>query len=125
MVQFQLVCPFQLLLMLLFHHLQFSVNSALLSLMKSDLFINLKGRIHNLLITVCALQELKLQLIERGAGTVTWVDLYLRPALFFPGRSLLCLETACRACTRLPHKEGGNGDKYTGEHRKSLIDIVL
>lgn len=47
MVQFQLVCPFQLLLMLLFHHLQFSINSALLSLMKSELFINLKGRIHN------------------------------------------------------------------------------
>lgn len=51
--------------------------------MKSDLFINLKGRIHSKSAydTTCELQELELQLIKRDAGTVTWVDLYLRPIL--------------------------------------------
>lgn len=62
-----------------------------LSLMKSDLFINLKRRIHNKSAydTTCELQKLELQLIERDAGTVAWVDLHLRPAftLFFPERS--------------------------------------
>lgn len=83
-VWFQLIYLFELLLMLLFHHLQFSINSAWLSLMKSDLFINLKGRVpsKSAYDTTCELQELELQLIKRDTGTVTWADLYLRHILW-------------------------------------------
>lgn len=51
--------------------------------MKSDLFINLKGRVpsKSAYDTTCELQELELQLIKRGTGTVTWADLYLRHIL--------------------------------------------
>lgn len=51
------------------------------------------------------MQELELQLIERAAGTVICVNLYLRPALWGHRspwtKSLLCLETASRACTMI------------------------
>lgn len=58
-------------------------STLLINLVKSFLFINLKGRIHSKSAydTTRELQEPELQLKERNAGMVTWVDLHLRPAL--------------------------------------------
>lgn len=47
--------------------------------MKPDLSINIKGRIHSEFAydATCELQKLELQLFERDAGMITWLDLYL------------------------------------------------
>lgn len=76
MVWFQLSLTYLLLL----HHLRVYHYSPLLNLVKSFLFINLKGRIHSKSAydTTHELQAPELQLKERDAGMVTWADLQLK-----------------------------------------------